>query len=201
MKLDEELYDYYGICHRTRQDEACTEMMHNILWDDDPLHEELNQFSPFMNNDDMDLLIKFAPKLFNTFGCKDDKILIHVMTALCSHIRGFRNGTVGFKFVDKKGLKLKNQSFSVKEKALRTHATAILEILGNPSKYGDIDYLTKNYEIFMGLKKMIDNPKDFFSIEIKPRSASKTYIKKFLQELKLPCKTSIIDEFINELNN
>ncbi len=185
---NDDLYDYYGVPIRTRQDEECTEIMENVL--------RADEFAS-ISDKDKSLLEEFAPKLFNT-AKYSDFVVEGMMRILCSDVRGYREGNGSFKFIEKKGVMLKNQDSKEREKSLIKHATSILKILGDPSK-DDIQYMTENYKVFMGLKKMIDNPKDFFSMKIKYTAKTKTKIKNMLQELQLPKKAKIIDDFIEEL--
>lgn len=185
---EDDLVGYHGNSIRTYQDWECTEMMEDILRDD-----ELSN----MSDDDKTLLENYAPNLFNT-ATYNEKTVRGMMKELCGRVAQHRRGVGGFKLVNKKPSIYKNSSDEEIKVALRNHAQAILKIVGNPEK-GEFDYLTENYHFFKDLMRMVESPEDFMSMDIKYKPASKTKIKKFLHSLKLPNKTDSIEEFVNKL--
>ncbi len=180
--------DYYGVSIRTYQDYECTEMMEDVLRD--------SEFD-IVRDEDKILLEKFAPKLFNTAPYAAE-IVRHMMKEIAASIREYRKGIGGFKFISKERARLKKAPDTEVDKSLKEHATAILELLGNPER-GENDYFTEHYPFFKDLMNLAENPSDFKSMRIKDKPASKTKIKKCLQRLKLPNKTNTIQEFINAL--
>jgi len=186
----DELVDYHGGSIRTYQDWECLEMMEDILRD-----EEFQS----MSENDLLLLEEYAPKLFNTAPYKQE-VVEFMMKELVRKLRDYRNGIGGFRFTAKEGVRLYSQKDHKVEQSLKDHATAILELLGDPSK-GEIDYLTEKYHFFKELMNMAEHPEEFMSMDIKYKSASRTRITKLLQSYKLPKKTSTIKAFFKAIDN
>jgi len=185
---EDDLIGYHGNSIRTYQDWECTEMMEDILRDD--------EFSN-LSDKDKNLLEEYAPRLFNTAKYERESLKVF-MRDLCRKVAKFRKGISGFKFAKKKTAIYKNSSDEEIKDALRGHAKAILNLTGNPEN-GELDYFTEKYHFFRELHLMIECPEDFLSMDVQYKPASKTKIKKYLHNLQLPNKTNTIKEFIEEL--
>ncbi len=187
MKLDDDLYDYNGKCWRTHQDYECTETMEEIL------RKNFVGRDFRISIDDEDLLIKYAPILFNT----TDKSLEDVMYSLVNkfyHYRHFNDP----EWFDNKAKKVKSKAYAkhsgtYKEKALKKKATSMLELLGGGIYNGTASRLVSI------LNEVIKHPEQFM-LHLESMDYPKKHIKDYLISLELQNKTQEINNFINTIN-
>ena len=204
IKLDEDLYDYWGVCYRTHEDEECISTFEDVLSDTSPfsLHEQYGKFGITLDitlrDSDKDLLQKYAPKLFNTLLKQYD--LHDAILEWATLVHNYRNSQKEANFVNKNIYGDYPTTYgSHKDKktinAFKNRIKTIYDLMG-----GDAVGTKKGNDLKKLLKDACENPNDYFTRkpEMKP---NKDPIEDYLRGLKLPDKSKVITDFIKDLAN
>jgi len=201
---DDNLTDYWGNSIRTYSDEECTEMMEYYILPDNFFGRDFR-----INSKDEDLLISFAPKLFNTLKEEnapakysyrtDNPPLESAMWNLVYEFYRYRhfNDPDFFDNQLKRAHSKKYAKKSMDEKVQRfkNHIEAIIELMGGQASKNEGIHLKEH------LKHALKFPQNYiFEKPYKGYSIPKNTIKNYLLSLKLDKKSKIIDNFIEAID-
>jgi len=203
----------------TINDDVCKDMMEydvlcgEFITDDTPIFERfkngVNYDFLWLTTNDKELLIKYAPKLFNTFQNID--ILKNSMYQLAKHISDYRFEKHHYKEQQQEVNQYSHshKKFDEKYEILQGHIKAILNMIGsdylpNEEKYKALR--TSKDAFIEELNKAYCTPYDYlprreFYRPDKTKPYSKKSIRDYLIELKLPNKSKIIEEFLKKIKN
>lgn len=158
--------------------------------------EETISVYNLLSSEDQELLIEYAPKLFNTYP--DVQKLADIMTTFVLLVSNYRkeedHNRLMLMMYEDTPVPLKNKSEKDKIKAFKNHCDMLHGLLGTGmirTKKGD--------ELQRLLIDAYYHPEEY--IPEKPKKVTDSYskIRAFLVSLKLPGKTDIISEFMNSL--
>lgn len=224
-------YNYHGVKITTIEDYDCTEMMETILYSDNKDLElffddeenilnndeelELGNEDTILTIEDKELLVKYAPKLFNTLANPEQ--LEGSMVGLVKVFREYNlNADPRYAinyvrdnfptFGDKKGK-------TEKELILIKKINQVIDLMGGDLYHKDtntiqIDPKTnemqesdepKATEIKTLLKMVRDNPGAYIPNKPQKPTTDKNIIKNYLFSLKLADKTNNIEAFIKAI--
>ncbi len=217
MKLDDELYDYWGRCYRTHEDYECTDIMVEVMEDfinegENIFLNEDNQKNVWITAEVEDVLIEYAPKLFSTLPSSKD--LTRSMKGLAEEVNRWCNGNIVNAWkkeqIDNTYTMHKKKSTPGKAEALRNHIVGIYglvgekhipvevkEYLNNLSENAEEHVVPKSYFIEVVDGKVYQTEKfGFISTDrnIHP-------IKSYLKALNLIGKSKMIENFIYALSS
>lgn len=226
-----EEYDYYGVKKTTIEDYGCIEMMEAILYDASKEGEpEVDDDGNILNNDeelefdaedtiltidDKELLIEYAPQLFNTL--LEPEQLEKAMLGLVKVFREYRlNGDsrYGINYIREHSPSFgAKKGRAEKEEDLVKKITQVIDLMGGDLYHKDTNTIQINpntnemqesdepkaTEIKDLLKRVRDNPSAYIpSRPLKP-STNKNNIKDYLFKLELANKTDTIEAFIKAI--
>lgn len=206
IKLDADLYDYFGKCWRTYDDDECTNMMAYHILSDNFFGKDFR-----ISQEDEDLLISFAPKLFNTLKkenvhinyCSlttDNKPLEAAMWGLVNEFYSYRH----FNDLDFFDNRLKrehhkgsdNKKMDEKVERFQNHINSIIKLMGGRVSKNEGIHLKEH------LQHALENPERYIfdNSEKIGSSIPKSKIKNYLLSLKLDHKNNTIEDFIKAIN-
>lgn len=203
----------------TISDETCKDIMEydvlcgQFISDDTPIFERLKSGIDvnflWLTSDDKELLIKYSPKLFNTF--KDIDKLKDVMYYLAKSISDYRFENCYYKEQrdDVKQYAHSHKKVTEKYEILQGHIEAILKMIGNEALPKEEKYKglrTDKDDLIEELTKAYISPYAYlpsapFYRPDKDKPYNKNTIRNYLVELKLQNKSKIIIEFVAKIKN
>lgn len=222
-------YDYFGSPITTHTKEECIETMeYEVLigdhyYDDTPVLDRIKggcpDFHQWLSQQDREILIEYAPKLFDTLP--KDKDLFNSMLGLATIIGKHRFEVMWQRNEDARMNVYShgNKSQESKASSLKTHIAAILGIIGIDSyidKECELAHLRTTKDDFLDeLARAYEDP-----IQYLPRKDSKlSYeqneagemvavphctqgpMKEYLKDLNLKNRSDIIKEFVEKIAN
>jgi len=160
----------------------------------DILYEKNNLRLHQLTNEDEQLLLEYAPKLFNVYN---DKNLKEVMLDTAILIHNYRNNFIGqeiskFAFVGYP-LVMKNKTENERQKSFKNQTYNIINLLG-----GDLIGTKKGNELKKLLNDALENTQDYF-VQKPKLIEPKKIIENYLVGLKLEGKSLIIKDFIKAI--
>ncbi len=191
--------DYYGIKITTHEKDECTEMMEDILFNYRDIRESLILSQGSIENTwipehESDILIEYAPKLFNTLPLDQD--LYEVMEGFVRCVNLWCNNNrvkqwVGDKMKDSNPSHQK-KSIIYKEKVLKDSIDNIINLIGESNIPKEVQDYFDN---------LVENAKTFLdhSHNLEFAAKNKSLVEKYLIDLHLPKKSKQIKEFLPKL--
>ena len=170
-------------------DEECEDCMnYDVIYEKD----NLKLFA--LNNYDEELLIEYAPKLFNTYEGKNLKeVMIDTAVLIHNYRSSYFSNVLNKNFMNGYPLIMKNKSESERYNAFKNKTEDIIKLLG-----GDVVGTKKGNELKKLLRDALENTEDYFIPKpsiIEPKSI----IENYLVGLKLEGKSLIIKDFIKAI--
>jgi hypothetical protein len=180
-------------------DDTCTDtMIYNVIYENHKSSngKELPLFK--LTEEDKELLIEYAPKIFNTYNGKNLEDVMKETAILLHNYRNKQseNKIINFFFSDAKVM-YEKQKEDKRHEAFKKHIISAYRLLGN-----DAIGTPKGNELKNELQNILENVlnnKDEYFIKKPKVTATKKDIEKFLNSLKLSGKSKIIQEFIKEI--
>jgi len=209
MKLDENLYDYYGKCWRTHEDQECIDIFNydvlhieKVMTDSvtgKPIFPDLvYTLDELLSEADKALLEGYAPKLFNTLNESND--LCSAMLEWATLLQNYRHSKNNFGVAIQKSIinnypNLRNKkSKQEKLNTFQNNLKSVFDAIGG----GAVGTPKGNT-----LKKLLDdayhNPNDYFTSKPKKDKPSIANMKDYLNSLDLNGKSKIISDFLKEI--
>lgn len=222
-------YDYWGVPITTRTEEECTDVMRDEVltgehyYDDTPVFERMKGGCPkhhqWLSEKDRELLIEYAPKLFDTLP--KDKDLFDSMLGLATILGKHRFEVI---WQRSEGVRMKSYSHSKKTQedkaeALQKHIAAIVNIIGTdwytPKGEEFSDLRTSRDDLFDELERAYQDPMSYlpygnpgYSLEqnehgemVKVLHHTKQPMQEYLIALDLKNRSDIIKEFIKKITD
>lgn len=147
----------------------------------------------FLTEQDKNLFIEYAPKLFNT--TLNPTRIRNDMYELVNLVYVYRlhgNPSYGINVIRNNSFnRYAKKSKSEKEKALIMNIEKVLDLMG-----GDFFHTEKGFDIKQALKTVCKKPSDYIPSKPSKPTADKNEIKSYLLELNLKNKTKDIEAFI-----
>ena len=150
-----------------------------------------------LSDEDKDLLIDNAYNLFNTYS--DTSNLEGVMATLALLVSNYRKEA---KYNELRritsgidDMPYKNKSDKQRIEAFKNHCDMLFGLIGT-----ELERSKKGNELQRMLKDAYYNPMEYMFMKPEKITGSKSKIKDFLMGLKLPGKTTKIDDFMSSLN-
>lgn len=226
---DEFEYDYHGVLITTHTKEECTDVMqYDVLigdhyYDDTAVLDRVKGGSPhhhkWLSEKDRELLIEYAPKLFDTLPKEKD--LYDSMLGLATILGKYRFEVLWHR---KESARMDSYSHSKKrqedkEEALKKHIDAIVKIIGTDMyipKGEEISHLrTSRDDLLDELERAYQNPMSYlppgnigYSLEenehgeiVKVSHHTKQPMEEYLKALDLKNRSDIIKEFVKKITD
>lgn len=220
-------YDYFGEPITTHTEEECTEtMVCEVLigehyYDDTPVIDRIKGGSPhyhqWLSKQDRELLIEYAPKLFDTLPKEND--LFTVMLGLATIIGKHRFEVMWQKNEDARMNSYSHSKKSLEDKvnALKKHIEAIRGIIGTdiyvPKDHELAQFRTPHDDFLDELEKAYRDPMRYlphgnprYSLEQNEHGETREVlhqtqqlIEEYLKALQLKNRSHIIKEFMQKI--
>ena len=170
-------------------DEECEDCMNY-----DVIYEKNNLKLFALNNYDEELLIEYAPKLFNTYNGQNLKeVMIDTAVLIHNYKSNFFGNAINSMVMYGYPLVMKKETEKKRQKSFKTKVEDIIKLLG-----GDVAGTKKGNELKQLLEDALENTQDYFIPKLK-MIEPKTVIENYLVELKLEGKSLIIKDFIKAI--
>ena len=151
----------------------------------------------FLTEQDKNLFIEYAPKLFNTTlnptRIRND---MYELVNLVYKYRLHTSSNYGINYIREHYPKFYEQDQPQREKALVDLLTNAIEAMG-----GNILSTEKGTKFKKQIRKVCKNPSDYIPTMPPKPKANKKVIEKYLKSLKLKNRSKIIKKFIKELQS
>ncbi len=190
------MYDYYGVCLRTHEDEECTDMMEEVFYTKGLFDNKGITIGAMLLEDDRCLLEEYAPLLFNTLP--NDISLYETMLKLVTLIRDYRqNVAYGTSIKSMKDLSPthKNKDDEKKNQAFRKNLVGLCNMMG-----GTMAGTKLSFELKEMLKDAYDTPENYLIHRPKAFTASIKPIENYIIGLNLPNKKTHRENFIKAID-
>ena len=156
--------------------------------------EILTAYTWLLTTEDKELLIEYAPKLFNTLEPADD---LDVVCIELASMVGYYRMSIHKNNNRKKQNKLLSDTSRDMEESLKTHIKGVLNLIGDyrhPYKYDDRNPLIEL------LNKAHENPELFITKKKAEITPTKRPIEDYLKSLNLSGKSNVIRDFKTKIS-
>ena len=160
----------------------------------DVIYEKNNLKLFALNNYDEELLIEYAPKLFNTYNGENLKeVMIDTATLIHNYQSSFFGNAINNIIMDGYPLIMKNKTPNERQESFRNQVENIIKLMG-----GDVAGTKKGNDLKQLLRDALENTQDYFITKPKILEPKKN-IENYLVGLKLDGKSLIIKDFIKAI--